>query len=397
MTSPTACFEQRSDRGEDNLSIVQLGAEWVTENVGGANRYSDGLARALAAQGVDQRWLVMGRDIIPATSNLRVTPVAPPEAGLRSRWHAMRKAWPEHAAGSQLATSHFALYAFPLRDQLRRLPHVVHFHGPWADESRAEGANPIEVWVKRRLERAVYRTGDLCITLSAAFANVLSQQYGVDPDRIRVIPGGVDSKRFAPRFDVREARERFGWPIDRPTVLCVRRLVRRVGLEQLLEAMVSVHNRLPEALLCIAGKGPLQQQLQQQIDRLGLNDAVHLLGFVPDDELPAAYRAADLSIVPSQTLEGFGLVIPESLAAGTPALVTPVGGMPDAVLELSPDLVLPDRTPGAIAEGIFQLLRSPSTLPDADGCHSYAAERFDWAVIAEQVLRVYREAIASRA
>lgn len=63
------------------------------------------------------------------------------------------------------------------------------------------------------------------------------------------------------------------------------------------------------------------------VDR-GLSDNVELLGFVPDDLLPHIYRAADLSIVPTQALEGFGLIALEALAAGTPVIVSPVGGPP---------------------------------------------------------------------
>ena len=72
---------------------------------------------------------------------------------------------------------------------------------------------------------------------------------------------------------------------------------------------------------------------------------VRMLGSSRDADLPLYYRAADLSVVPTVALEGFGLVAAESLAAGCPALVTPVGGLPSVVADLSPDLVLEDATP----------------------------------------------------
>jgi glycogen synthase len=104
-------------------------------------------------------------------------------------------------------------------------------------------------------------------------------------------------------------------------------------------AMALVRKRMPEALLLVAGEGPLTGVLRGQVQSLELTNNVQLLGFVRDQDLPTAYRAADLTIVPSMALEGFGLTVAESLAAGTPALVTPVGGLPEVVRDLSPGLV----------------------------------------------------------
>jgi len=92
-------------------------------------------------------------------------------------------------------------------------------------------------------------------------------------------------------------------------------------------------------------------------------------------------------------LEGFGLAAVESLAAGTPVLVTPVGGLPEAVTALSPELVLPGTGAQALADGIGAALRGQLRLPDADACRDYARTHFDLPVIATQVAHVYREAI----
>ena len=112
-----------------------------------------------------------------------------------------------------------------------------------------------------------------------------------------------------------------------------------MGLSNLVDAMKQVIDREPDAILYIAGKGRLKAQLEAQIASHGLADHVKLLGFVTDAQLPLIYRAADLNVVPTLSLEGFGLVAAEALAAGTPSLVTPVGGLPEVVSGLSPDLV----------------------------------------------------------
>jgi glycogen synthase len=133
--------------------------------------------------------------------------------------------------------------------------------------------------------------------------------------------------------------------------------------------------------------------LQERIQSAGLSQHVNLLGFVPDDELALAYAAADLSIVPSQTLEGFGLITLESLVQGTPVLVTPVGGLPEVVSGLDQTLVMPGKSANTIADSICGALSSPSTLPGPERCRAYVVEHFGWPRIAHRVMDVYREAV----
>jgi glycosyltransferase involved in cell wall biosynthesis len=177
-------------------------------------------------------------------------------------------------------------------------------------------------------------------------------------------------------------------------VLAVRRLVRRVGLDRLIDAIDIVRRHIPEILLLIAGKGPLRADLEQQIHDRDLANHARLIGFVPDDELPFAYRAADLSVVPTVAHEGFGLIVVESLAAGTPVLVTPVGGLPEIVAALSENLLLPNGQPETIADRVRQALDGTITLPSAKACRYYARDHYDWTVVARQVRNVYEEVIS---
>jgi glycosyltransferase involved in cell wall biosynthesis len=156
-----------------------------------------------------------------------------------------------------------------------------------------------------------------------------------------------------------------------------------MGLEDLIDAMASVRRSVPDALLLIVGRGTLDTELRERVAAIGLQDHVRLLGALPDAQLPLIYRAADVSVVPTLSLEGFGLTTVESLAAGTPVLVTPVGGLPEAVRDLSEALVL----------GLTDALRGNLRLPDAYACRRYVRERFDVPVIAAKVAQVYREAV----
>ena len=378
------------------LSTLQCGMGWFPQQAGGLNRVYFNLLRALPEAGVDVHGVVAGEPLPDEETSRPLELFAPSSASLPTRWRAARRATKRltETHSFSLVASHFALYTFPSLDVLSPYPMVVHFHGPWAHEGFVERPNRVSYGLKRALEKAVYRKADRFIVLSQAFHNVLSQDYGVPEDLIRIVPGGADIERFDLAASREEARRQLGWPTDRPILLAVRRLARRMGLENLIGALDQVRREVPDVLLFIAGKGPLAETLQAQIDEQGLRDHVKLLGYLPDDDLPLAYRAANLSVVPTVAFEGFGLITVESLAAGTPVLVTPVGGLPEVVRDLAPELVFDQSDKEAIADRLTGVLRGNVELPDASACRCYAARRFDWRTIAAQTRDVYEEVLA---
>lgn len=376
------------------LASLQLGMHWFPERAGGLDRVYYELAQALPAAGVSFTGLVAGSGRAAAETHGAVRAFAAVSAHLPARLLGMRWAFSETVKGCppDLVVSHFALYTLPILRMLKA-PLVLHFQGPWADEGVLEGDSKSQHAIKRCVERLVYRRAARAIVLSRAFAMILARGYGFPRDRIDVIPGGVDVRRFAIAATRESARARLGWPADRVIVVAVRRLAPRMGLEALIAAVVTLRKDIPELLLLIAGRGALQSRLAAQIDALGLSGHARLIGFVSDEDLALMYRAADLSVVPSTALEGFGLVAAESLAAGTPCLVSPVGGLPEVVSGLSPDLVLASAAPASIAQGLRAALRGETNLPGADACRDYAARLFAWPVVAAKVAESYRTAL----
>jgi glycosyltransferase involved in cell wall biosynthesis len=379
---------------QPSLQILQLGMQWFGEDAGGLNRVYAHLVRELAQSGVELHGLVAGTDDVARASGGLVHAFAPASAPLLSRLRALRTAsrtW-LHQRPEAVVVSHFAMHAFPVLSQLGAHPFVVHFQGPWGAESRVEGAGALSVLAREMVERRVYRRADRAIVLSTAFRDVLAREFRVPMDRIHVIPGGVDVDRFAIAASPSECRRTLGWPTDRPIVLCVRRLVRRVGVDTLIEAANVLRARVPDALVLIAGTGPLRAELEARVAALGLEKHVQFLGFVPDHSLPTAYRAADLTVVPTAALEGFGLITVESLAAGTPCVVTPVGGLTDVITPLAPQLVTHTTSAGDIGALLADALRGAIPLPTARQCESFARRDHDWPVVAARVRQVYEAA-----
>jgi glycogen(starch) synthase len=374
-----------------DLRTLQVGDDWITERQGGLGRYYYELLRHLPATGTAVHGLVVGSPEISTSTGGEVEAFARPTDPLPKRLWMARKA-AQHAIASaktDLIVSHFALYGVAMP---ATLPSVVHFHGPWAAESMVEGSVGLGARIKGFFERNVYTRARRLIVLSKSFEQELVRGYSVPPGLVRIVPGGIDTDRFHIGLTRGEARTRLGWPQDRPILLTVRRQVRRMGLEDLIDAVKLLVAEHPDLLLLLGGSGPIAGDLQQRIEDNGLSANVRLLGRISDEDLPMAYRAADFSVVPSQSLEGFGLITLESLASGTPVFVTPIGGLPEIVEPFAPQCVFTDTTSAEMADRLGAALAGQVVSPTEEECRAYALG-FAWRKIAERVRAVYKEAL----
>jgi glycosyltransferase involved in cell wall biosynthesis len=384
--------------GSRRPRVLQIGMLWGQGGTaGGLDRIFTGLVSHLPEAGLDVTGVVWGPDDVQALSGGVVHGFAPANASAPQRYRAARRMIGRLVKTDHpdLIAAHFPLYAFLALGRLRGVPMVVHFHGPWSAESAEEGEGRLAVAGKYLVEKAVYRRAGRVIVLSRAFGEIAKRRYGVDAGRLRVVPGHVDIDRFAPRQTRRAARALLGWPQDRPILFAVRRLRHRMGLDRLIAAMTRIVGAVPEALLFIGGSGPLAAALRSQATEAGLDAHVKFLGFVPEATLPLAYRAADFNVVTTVALEGFGLVAAEALAAGTPSLVTPVGGLPEVVSPLEPDLVLRSASVGDIADGLIAALRGGIRVPGDAACRAYAADAFALSKAVARTADVYREYLAN--
>lgn len=342
--------------------------------------------------------MLTGSEQIAATTQQSIQAFAPTKTSLLNRWWGARQSVKQLTLREyDLAVAHFALYTFPVLDRLGDLPLVFHFHGPWALESNAESQKALKVRLKKTLEQIVYHRASSFIVLSQAFKDILHQQYGVPSNKIQIVPGGVDLEQFEISSSLTEARKKLNWEQERTILFCVRRLTKRMGLENLIEAIARVKTQYPNVLLYIAGKGALAETLQAQIAELDLTNHVRLLGYVPDEQLPLAYRGANFSVVPTISFEGFGLIIIESLATGTPVLGTPVGGIPEILQPFSPDLLFEDSSVDKLAQGIIEVLSGKRQLPNSEACQTYARKNYAWSVIAPKIKSVYQQVIDDNA
>lgn len=373
-----------------SASIVCVGNAWFPTAPGGLDRYVYELAYNLSLKKDEVELCGVGLPGSAADFPVTLTNLADPECSLWQRFRQSQANYrnrPSRKSGAVDAINlHFALYSFPLMKLFPSgVPITFNFHGPWALESDQEGASVLGVIAKRWVEQQVYRRCDRFIVLSKAFGQILHESYQVPWNKIHVIPGGVNTEWFQISCDRASARARLNWPQDRFILFTPRRLVHRMGLDNLIEALAEIAKTVPEVWLAIAGKGPLRSQLEEQVQSLGLEDNVRFLGFLPEADLPIAYQAADLTVMPSQSLEGFGLVLLESLACGTPAICTPIGGMPEVLNDLSSELITEAADTCSITQRLQQAITGEIDLPDRASCRDYAVKNFSWPTITQRV------------
>jgi len=239
------------------------------------------------------------------------------------------------------------------------------------------------IFTRRYLEKSVLKKSDKIIALSQFTQDKLSSAHQVSPQKVAVIPGGVDLKRFQPADDKMAIRRRLNIPSQKLILFTVRNLVQRMGLENLIMAIQKVIKNTPDIYLILGGEGPLKNDLVVLAQKLGVENYIRFAGFIPEEELVKYYQMADIFVLPTRELEGFGLVTLEAMACGEPVLGTPVGGTKEILGKFDPDFLFEDTSPDAMAKLILGKYRLINDNPEkwndlSKRCRNFVEENYSW-------------------
>lgn len=229
------------------------------------------------------------------------------------------------------------------------------------------------------------------IAISQSTARDLVQTFGLAPGKIDVAAPGVGEQfRRLPAAEVEAFRQRRGLPAR--FLLFVGTLEPRKNLPLLLRAYAALPASLRSDVHVVlaGGKGWRYEDVFATIEVHGLGHTVHLPGFVPAEELPLWYNAADGFVYPS-VFEGFGLPVVEALACATPALVSDVSSLPEAAGD--PDCCLPPHEAGAWTAALARMIEDAGWRADAGARGQQHAAHFRWAHTAAQTVASYRQAL----
>jgi len=233
------------------------------------------------------------------------------------------------------------------------------------------------------IERFCLKRAAKIMVLSRYMKERVRHIHGISASKIVVNPGGVDLQRFRPPQNRKALKHKLGFPEGKIHLLTVRNLEPRMGIENLLKCIRILKKDQDSIHLILGGEGVERENLEKFIGEYGLLDDVSMAGFIPPDILPAYYGAADLFVLPTLHLEGFGLVTPESMACGTPVLGTPVGGTKEILSSFDPRFLFRDTSPEAMSEGIRRavgefFVRKKQYNQLRLDCREYAAKNYSW-------------------
>lgn len=239
-----------------------------------------------------------------------------------------------------------------------------------------------------RLAQAAQRV----IACSLAMKHEIQSYYGVPAERIRVIPNGIDGShlRRLRHEDLSDFRRQYARPDER-IIFNVGRMVYEKGADLLVEAAPQVLSRVPDVKFVIGGRGPLFASLGQRIEAMHLHNKVMLTGFLSDEDRDRLYVVADLCVFPSR-YEPFGIVALEAMAAGTPVVVSNVGGLGTVVQHEATGLTAFAEDVNSLAWTITRALSDPAAAAErAEQAIAYLENCLAWPVIAHATLDVYAE------
>ncbi|AXB48585.1 alpha-(1-2)-phosphatidylinositol mannosyltransferase [Amycolatopsis albispora] len=243
----------------------------------------------------------------------------------------------------------------------------------------------------RQALRRIGDTADVVTFVSEYTRNRFAAAFGPMAG-LEHLPSGVDPELFRPDQSARETiRKRYGLG-DRPTVVCVSRLVPRKGQDVLIVAMQMLRQRVPDAALLLVGGGPYRQKLAATVDAFGLGNDVVLTGSVPWEELPAHYAAGDVFAMPARTrgkgldVEGLGIVYLEASATGLPVVAGRSGGAPETVLDEVTGHVVDGRDLMQLVDTLAPLLDDPARARRmGEAGREWVSRSWRWDVLADRL------------
>jgi glycosyltransferase involved in cell wall biosynthesis len=311
---------------------------------------------------------------LPANARSVVLPSALPHA----LWEQLTLPLAHGRAGLLLCPS----YVIPLA---ARCPTFLIHHGSYEGYPQAFG------WWQLNKARAIYTlsawraTG--VSTVSDFSRRDMARFYGLRPERIHVVPEGVDTARFRP---IGDARRLAAWrtslfAADAPYIAYVGKPTERRNLSSLIRAFAQLKaaHALPHKLLIAGADLPGTSPFRRVIAELGLEAEVVVRGYVTHDEMPLVYNAADLFIYPS-SYEGFGMPVLEAMACGAPVIALDNTAFPEFAGGVAH--LLPDARVETLVQGMWSVLSDPARRGSmaADGPKRAAA--YDWRLVTQRYL-----------
>jgi len=386
------------------MNIGILTWEFPPRIVGGIARHCNGLARALAHNGHDVHVVTLdfpGAPIYEEINGIKVyrtsTELGHPNfltwAFLFNHFLEKKMADVSRKVDFDVVHVHDWLTGFAgisFKHQMQK-PLVSTIHG--TEIGRAQGLhNPDSLTIDGIEWWTTYEANKIIVT-SASMKAEIQGHFHLPPEKIEIVPNGIDTKRYNASVDQSAIKGRYGVHPDEKLVLCVGRLVPQKGIEYLIRAVSRIAERYPEAKFIIVGEGWLRGHLEYIARSTGYQWKITFTGWIPDQELVALLNSADALVVPS-IYEPFGIVALEGMAAGVPVVASDVGGLAEIVEHEHTGILAYSRSPESIAWAVGRVLSDPDHSKEmAQNAQQMVQKTYSWEAIAIRTTKIYKEVV----
>jgi len=279
---------------------------------------------------------------------------------------------------------------------LTGLPYVVEVNGI-EEEALLQGRGTPSFPVARRwMRRRFYQRAARVVVVTARLAALVREENRIPELRVRVVPNGVDTDRFAP-MDPESARATIGFAPG-PWIVFVGNLVVWQGVDTLIRAMPSVVREIPDVKLAIVGDGVLRGDLERLARRVAVGEHVHFLGSSPYELVPTHIGAASVCVAPFTRLrnERIGLSplkVYEYLACGRPVVASDLPGIRETLAESHAGILVPPDDVDALGRAIVGILANEPERTDAGARgRSFAVAKCSWLRAAREIEGILEEA-----
>lgn len=387
--------------------VIQAGLK----DAGGMNIYVLETARALSSRGVQIDIFTRHHDpldpmIVHISPGARVIhmPAGPPSADKLQAYDLLPEFTRQVSSFAttwgheyDMIVSHYwlsGLVGIELSKQWN-VPHSTSFHTLAAVKQQAlpgEAEHP----VRHESEVKIARSADQVVVWTDHECRILVDQYGTPPERISIVPPGVNSERFSPNSQT-DARAELGLNGEK-VLLYVGRLERLKGIDTLFQAMAQLEHADGVKLYIAGGSrgAPGMRRLMCLARDLGIRHKIKFLGSIPQDRLNKYYNAADICVLPSY-YESFGFAALEAAACGTPVVASRVGGLTTIVNDGVTGFLVNWRCPGPFVERLDLLLNNESLRLDMGKAARIHAQTLTWEATADRLLHAYSQLLTENA
>lgn len=381
------------------MKVLMLSWEFPPQVVGGLGRHVFELSRCLSRCGIEPHVVtprVVGKPMFEKEDEVYVYRVGPPVDSKHF------KAWAltfnrdavrdiiriqQYVGGLAVVHAHDWIVAYAARTVSRifDLPLVSTIHA--TEHGRNRGLHNRMQKEIHDIEENLVKASQAVICCSRYMKDEVARLFSVDAGRITVIPNGVSfsskTKGWYRGLNIPGISE------DDRLVFFIGRLVAEKGVSTLIKAFSLVAKEKREVKLVVGGKGPQERELKELASQLGLGDRVVFTGFLSDRQRDALYHWAEVAVFPSW-YEPFGIVALEAMAAGTPVVVSDVGGLGEIVEDGVTGLKVPPMEVEALGQAILKILEDQELAQNLRrNAYRCLENEYNWERVAQATAELY--------